>query len=297
MTIVVAVACPDYVVQVSDRRLSDACAPRSVRSEEENKAIYWCLPSARLAVGYTGLGEVCGMPMHRHLCVLLGACQPTAVYQPGASVEALRQGLTDSFDRREVRRLRAQDRRLSVMVTGILDSEDARPILVNAMLTNFQGWENNRDSPTPWDHFTARYCRQREGEEWPTLVQRIGNYHALPIGVEERIRALVTPGRPARAVVDKIVALMRTWSTPTSGIGPQANSLIIPMSPVASESWGYHSADNSWTWHGGDTVVSSPGNDVILTDFQFQAVQGPSCSVPVVVPPVARRRPCPLRQR
>jgi len=55
MTLVLSLATPDYVVQVSDRRLTDPTG--KTVNENSNKSV---LLTNRMAFGYTGLARLAG---------------------------------------------------------------------------------------------------------------------------------------------------------------------------------------------------------------------------------------------
>ena len=68
--LVIAAACPDYAIQVSDRRLTRVSRSGRIElvEDEENKAIFWDLPTARLAVGYTGVSRIGRQSTAEFLC-------------------------------------------------------------------------------------------------------------------------------------------------------------------------------------------------------------------------------------
>jgi hypothetical protein len=69
VTLIVAVGTPEVVVQVSDRRLTSITLNgiRALHPEEETKSTVWTLPTARFAVGYTGIARLGRKPVEEAL--------------------------------------------------------------------------------------------------------------------------------------------------------------------------------------------------------------------------------------
>lgn len=292
MTLVIAASNPNYLVQVSDRKLT-ATSPSGLLlpySEEENKSIYWNLPSARFAVSYTGVARLFGTSTERFLCEELTAAAELGKYLAQESLEALRAAISKKF-----KRLPRSTRRLSVILTGFLIQPDSTAFVGSCLLTNFQVW-GSHDDATAWDDFTATYFFPRAGEIWPTIIHHLGAWHVVDISELESIRPLLEQNRPPSAVVSKIMSLYPIWSkrsaegarTPTVNL--QTSSMVISADNIDQPSWAYHTEGNSQTIYSGATVLSRPDGNIAFAGVQITAV---SEGVYTAVPQVGRRQPCP----
>lgn len=292
LTLVVAAVCPDYAVQVSDRRLTTRSRADVVKvfTDEENKSIFWNLPMARFAVAYTGIARIGATSMERFLCDQLMAAAERGNYEPNASIEALRRSLSWSM-----LSLPRQARRLSLMLSGFVAPEDDVPFVAGCLLTNFQIWGSHDDADA-WDEFTALYEEPRAGVEWPTLMQKIGAWDIVDDAEVEEIRALLEQRKPPEAVVGKILDCFPGWAKgvrPTSTVGRQASSLVIRIDHADSPTWAYHTHKNSRSIYGGATVIARAGGSVAAANVEIRLESEGSAAVPQV----PRRRPCPCGSR
>lgn len=288
MTIVVAAINRDFTVQVSDRRLTASAGDGSTWtfSEEENKSIAWTLPSARFAVGYSGIARIGKEPMNRLLGQAMLHAAQLANYIPQLAIENLADILT-----RQLATVRDRSSaRLSVIVTGFVIQSDGGHALVQALLSNYQDWGVG-DAPQACSEVVPTFRHAKAGVEWPTEVQRIGVYSLL--GPEDAcsLRLLLAKGKPATATRDKIIELLRGWSIRAPTIGLSANSLVLPAKPELSPYWAYHAHSSGDTYYVGDTVISLPESSFSAAEMQITKL-GPG--PPMVVPmPSSRRVPCP----
>lgn len=289
MTLIVAIANWEHAVQVSDRRITANGVPVS---DAEGKAIHLHLPHADLLVGYTGLARVGSQPMSQILMEIMLRSAEKADFIADATVHAIGEELTSLFKTPKVRAYAAKHRRLSVMFTGFNyfegDSGLARHQIAHALLTNFQRWGEG-DNPEAWDEFKPLFFNVKDGETWPTVVQRIGAWAAVPLDFAEDLRALLAEGKPASAVRDKVVSMLPGWSTAYSVIGKEANCAVLR--PRAGVEWTHASSTSAWVVNLGSTVIALPGQMVALMDAQIEAVD--KSTSPMIVPQVPRRNPCP----
>ncbi|MEA2722747.1 MAG: hypothetical protein QOH59_518, partial [Gemmatimonadales bacterium] len=152
MTLVLAAANRDYIVQLSDRRLSANGKPTN---EESGKAgIFRCLDT-RMVFGYSGLATWKSFKTWPWLLRTLAECgEPDSRVKP--TLDRLTIRLTEKFRTPQLMRAPSKDRRLTVMFTGYLNVEDS-PYIAQALLSNFQDFDTGRDNPEPWDEFKALY--------------------------------------------------------------------------------------------------------------------------------------------
>jgi hypothetical protein len=287
MTLITVAACPDYVVQVSDRRLT--LGDGSTYTDEEGKSLYLELPGARFLVGYTGLARIRDQPMSQRLMEIFMEVGPAAEFQPLDIMERTTEALTELFQRGWPRLLHARDRRLTVMITGYVERDQGPHSLVQGLVTNFQDWGAG-DSALASDAFVFTPFSTKPESEWPTLLQRIGQYDAWPLELmETKLRPLLEQRRPPQALRDLILSLLPEQSAVRPTIGAQANAAILR--PGRQAAWTYHSQTLSWVSYSGDTVIVAPDNTIAMHGLQIEQVGAKGR--PMHVPAVARHRPCP----
>ena len=296
MTLITVAANFAFVVQVADRRLTGSTGPLPA---EQTKAIHFHLPNADLLVGYTGLAAAGSNPMNRLLMEVLAESARQGSFELLPTAEAITANLNKLFQRRLLRMYQPQDRRLSLMMTGFHRLHDDRHTIVQGLWTNFQDW-SVQDAPVAWDEFVFTPLSVKAGESWPTLVQRIGAYDAIPQDVVEReLRPLLAPGRPPAAVRDKVLRALPAQSALHPTVGVNANAAIL-LSNGGVE-WTYWTGAPSWMHSTGNTVLATPEQDLMVADFEMYAVdaEGNPAQIgpPMVVPQVPRNRPCPCGSR
>lgn len=289
MTLVTVAACPDYIVQVSDRRLTSIDG--TIFSDEEGKAIYLEMPTGQFLLGYTGLARINHQAMSARLQEILMDTTKAAGFTPLGTMERTTEALTDIFRRGWIRYVPAEQRRLTLVITGYVAQVERPPTLVHGLITNFQDWGVD-DSVQAWDAFSFTAFSTKPDDSWPTLIERIGQYEALRQDLAEaKLRPLLEQRRPAHAVRDSVLHLLPTQSSERPTIGGQANAAILR--PGQQVEWSYHSAVATWKSYSGDTVIAYPDNIVSIRDMYIEKVG--ATGSPVHVPVVARRRPCPCR--
>lgn len=292
VTLIVAAGNWDHVVQVSDRRISSGGV---ALSDDEDKAVHLRLPTADLLVGYTGLARVGSDSMTQALMDCMIRIAESGEFEPEAFVRRLCGELTTLFRSPPLRRYPARDRRLTVILTGFLYLEghdrQARHTVVQALITNFQRWGVG-DEAAAWDEFEPWFAFPIAGEVWPTLVQRIGNWDAVPQELAEELRQLLAEGKPARAIRDKIVSMLPGWSDKFPTVGPEANCAILR--PRRGVEWSHATSKVSWSVSIGSGVVAIPGEIWAFMDAQVEAVDKLT-TPPMNVPQVPKNKPCPCR--
>lgn len=290
MTLVAVAANPHFVVQVSDRRIT---AGPTVVSEESNKAIVWTLDGARFLVGYTGIaGTTAMIDTHFLLCKLIQDCAPRAECDPENTIKLFSDELGRVLRTRpRYRGLRMEAKRLTVMFTGLLCDAAGGGVPVQALVTNFQVW-GSHDELRARPSFDVLWLQPKLDEAWPTLVQRIGAWNAVPIEHDDATRELLEKGKPPHAVRDRMLAMLPEWATRAHGsVGLQASSVIITADLNAPARTMYHSAVNSITVFGVSQVFTTARECVSFVDPEITA-DGPNAR-PLAVPPVDPRRLCP----
>ena len=186
---------------------------------------------------------------------------------------------------------------MSMMMTGFHRIDDEHHTPIQCLWSNFQDWGAG-DAEEAWDEFHFTLFRVRAGEVWPTLVQRIGAYNALPPEqVEQEFRPLLAKGRPPVAIRNKTIRVLPTQSRIHRTIGVNANAAIL--FPNGAVEWSYWTGAPSWKVSLGNTVLATSEQVLLIADAEIEVAatepggrpQPPGA--PMVVPQVPKNRPCP----
>jgi hypothetical protein len=292
MTLILALGNSEQVIQVSDRRLS---WQGQVVEDESSKAGFLRCLNARLAFGFTGLAKYGEFRTRDWLLeTLMAAGRPEGTAME--VLEGLRNRASETFrSHPALRGTRGSDKRLSIMFSGYLDSHSP-PLAGFAILTNYQNFDTGQDESEAWAEFRLTFgSERRPGDGEPTLVQRVGNWHAMTRNDEGALRALLKDRKPSSAIVGKAVALIRQMADrPAAGgnVGKQLSVIQIPRDPLRPAESGYHSMGNSYTSYLADGVTLTPGGGWAHKDMLLRKL-GPPGAPPVVLRKVGRNHPCP----
>jgi hypothetical protein len=257
MTLVTVAANPAFVVQFSDRRLSDSDG--GVYTEEATKVVYLQAPTWRFVMGYTGLALVRGVATNRILIDLMFEAMKTSELDAEGCFKEFRRLLSIKWREWAVRSAGPTHSRLTVMLTGYLEpAAGGHSGPLQCLITNYQDWGTG-DSATAREDFDIVFRSHGDAAEWPTIVQRIGAWQALGVGEAEELRELLAPGVPPSAVVDSLLSRLPAHSAAFPTIGPRANAVVLkPFHPPEGS---YHSPEEVRTIHFFDQIVAkSPDN-------------------------------------
>jgi SEC-C motif len=286
MTFAIVVANADQVVQVNDRRLT---ADGQMVDDSSNKAGHAVCDDASFLYCFTGLARVGdGYITSRWLLdALYDAAQRSHKYRD--IWHALAEEATTFFRSSPyLRHLSTRARRLTVMLTGYSSDE----YIINALISNFQDFTQFIDYPEARDEFSVHAERSKcPAGENPTMIQAIGQFHALTRQDELELRQMIERRAPAEAIRQKAIALVQEISDrpQTSGaVGKKVTTARLqrldPLVPVA----GYASDEVEERIHLLDQVnLRSGAPKLLIADAQISA------PLPVVFPRVHRNAPCP----
>lgn len=291
VTLVLAVANRDYVIQLADRRLT---ADGGAVEEEAGKCGSLLCDDARLLFGFTGVARAGSFETQRWILDLLYACGAPdyAVY---SMLQRFRDRATEDFrSLAPVKGLPPDARRLAILFTGYLHTHEP-PVIGSALISNYLNAVTDELSPVAFDEFQSFYTSEKEpGAHYSTYVQRIGAHHAMAQADVDALRVTLRERKPADAIIGKATEMLLAMADrPGSGgtIGKQISWLkLLPDAgtPVRS---GYYS--NIPT-----RVVYMPSSVIAQSSCQVEFDGGVLCpedadGPPVAVPKVARRAPCP----
>lgn len=230
MTLILALANKEFVVQISDRRLSSN--GRLVDDESNKCGVIFCL-NARMAFGYTGLASWREFSTPRWLLKALhDSASPD--YTIGETLERLKEKATDTFNNHPIlKSVPKVHKKLAVMFSSYINIDGVvKPSC--AILSNYHNFTNNTRYDEVSEEFCINYSSAQEGESNPTLVQRVGNWLAMTDEDISELREFLLQGKPNQAVVGKALEIFRDIADrpKSSGtIGKQLTSIVIHKDP------------------------------------------------------------------
>ncbi|MET4618722.1 hypothetical protein ABIE18_000145 [Arthrobacter sp. 2762] len=283
LTLITVAANPDFIVQLSDRRLTTADG--GIFTEDETKVIYIQTPSWQVVMGYTGLARFGRQPTNQVLMELMEAALLASNHQIDATFEKFRELITEKWKKREARQAGVHAR-LSIVITGFTLDGDARyrgPF--QWLITNFQDW-GVADHAAPWPEFKNTFLSPVG--EWPTVIQRVGAYQALPQTQVEELRGRLDKGVPASAVTDSMLNLLPGQSRAFPTVGTRANSVIIR--PYMEPEGSYHSFEEVRAIHMFDSIQVDSAGEIMM---MFQPTVEQVSPGTGFITDVPKRQPCP----
>ncbi|MCF7966774.1 MAG: SEC-C domain-containing protein [Methylobacter tundripaludum] len=286
MTLVIALANADQIIQVSDRRLS---AKGQLVDDSSNKAGHAVCDDASFLYSFTGLARVGSHATSRWLHdALYNSAQSDHRFRNIA--DALAEEATSYFhSSRDLRSLSAVDRRLTVMLTGYT----ADGLIVNSLISNFQDFFNSVDHSVAQRKFTAHNLVSNcSAVENPTMIQVIGQFSAFThTNSEPELRQMLEQRAPAEAIRQKAISLIQDIANRSGehgSVGGKINTATLCRSAPGVPVAGYASDIVENGIHLLDLVNLCTG----APNFHIANVQLSTTS-PVVFPRVHRNAPCP----
>ncbi|MGA7272299.1 MAG: SEC-C domain-containing protein [Acidimicrobiia bacterium] len=290
MTLILVAMNSDYLVQLSDRRLSAGGQPVE---EESNKSLLVHLSDGRLAVGYTGLATYGGFETATFLTdVMLEAAKPD--FQIAGLVGRLPAVATSKWrEHRVPSRVPANDRRLTISAFGFGPSvhHNLRPVPGGLLLSNVRWAGNDWETLDEFNvvkSFSAKPGMDLDSE---TLIYSIGATGSVTEEAVAPIRTMLREHRPAFGVVGKGVELMRSWarlSPAANTIGDQISSIVLPADITDGWTFDYHTAHPAPTLHHPIFVEATGRVPPFASRLEITQEDGA-----YIVQKVGRNAPCP----
>jgi hypothetical protein len=299
MTFVLAYGNLDMVGQVSDRRLTGSDGV--LRVLPENKATVITLVDARLICGFAGLARSGDFRTGEWLLEAISTAS-SDTHLALDTVERFTDLATARFAQTDLASVPAASRGLSFLLTGYRDVPGPRAPLIAALVTNFQNFDTGEDEPA-WDEFRATFWSVREDEAAPTYIQRIGQWPAMTLDDEARVRRALEQRQSPQALDTMTVGMVREIAArPLSGgtVGRELSSVQIgPVRPPGVDQGavpmiGAFHPDGATHVHRGVNQVVSVRDDLHLTirDPQISVAERQPDTV-MAVQKVGRNKPCP----
>jgi hypothetical protein len=227
MTLILSVLTDDYVVQASDRRLTNV-RTRAVVEEDANKAIVFC---GHLAVGYTGLSRIRGVATDLWIAEVLRGCSSTK-----EAITALcRQATSD------LAVVPAADRRQAFVLAGwsrLHDHADLQPCAF--IVSNFfKATSEGEWLDTPIDEFTFA-ARLPPRAETPIVIAVPRAPKPPLVRVLRAVKDVVARGLGPTAIGRVLEDGIRQVAATVPAVGRDVMVCSIPRYAVAT-------ADASWS--------------------------------------------------
>lgn len=289
MTLILVALNSDYVVQLSDRRLTTGA---QVADEESNKALLVHLTDGRLVVGFTGLAQAGAFETATFLTdVALAACGPD--FSVAGTVKRFCQMATTKWqDQRVSSRVSARNRRLTISIFGFGPGHHHPGPVPGGLIISNTRWDGSG-----WDvhnHFSVvKGFTTKPGMDLSTetVIYPIGATGSITERVVAPIREMLEGHRPAEAIVGKGVELMREWARlkPASGtVGDQISSIVVPADIREGWTFDYHTAYPTSTVQYPIFVDATGRTNPYASRMEITQQEGS-----MAVPKVGRNAPCP----
>ncbi len=276
-------ASDDYVVQISDRRITPRTGCR--QPSESNKGGIILLPDARLVVGYAGIAQIGSFLTQDWLLEELTRLSGTGPAL--AVIDAFVQSAEARFQRLPLAR-----RSVSFIISGFA-WVDGSPRFVSTLASNFQDWGSKQDldhaQPGFFQHNTIEHAVRTDGMAY---VQRIGRWRSLPAAeIDAELKPLLSSGKPVRAVIDKGVQLIRGAAERHADIGQDITAVFLARDPETAAGGEFHSSIVQRSVFMPDTVNAMGHPVVAIKQAEIRATSADA--PPLAVPTAGRNEPCP----
>jgi SEC-C motif len=243
-----------YTVVLADRRLT---SEGRVEDDEFPKALVFSSPSARLGVTFTGLAKAPGFLMFFVLPELLGEAAKDGP-DPEDVIRGFARRLDTAFASLPASVSEAA-KQSAVLFAGYKYTPEGRPQIFLRTVSN------HRRGATNTHPFRMENI---EGSERYNYVSAVGAWTALPEPGRTELGELINAGKPARAVVDKAVEVIRAAARSDAAqntIGEQLLSVVIPASRSQRPVTAYHTKTLSDTYFfPGSVTVDASGRGVVV---------------------------------
>lgn len=281
MTLILAAMNSDFIVQVTDRRLTSGGA---VVDDEYEKCFSLALPGFLFSVAFTGLAKV---GTHSTKTWLMENICDLATPEPVALLDGLATKLTQLFnDSTSIKQLRPSDKSLVVSFVGY-NLTDATPKGIAGQIYNTA----DQNGPFVVRHFSLKHDAPTD---W-TWVGMFGSGRPAAVQFEARIRERLQAGTPPngmQAMMEKMVREAASDLSTAETVGKQLDSITLysdPTQPI--QGGGSTMANQNHVRMPSAVVIQPDGSGVAITDFTIEDVSDEPR--PMVVPKAHRNAPCP----
>lgn len=292
MTFILSLGNNENVIQVSDRRLS---SNGKAMDEESNKAGVLICENARLAYGYTGIARIGSFNARTWIASALYEAA-NGQYDAKNILENFCQLASDRFKKNDLRYLNPGLKRMSILFSGYL-YHHSPSLCVFALVTNYQNFEERKDSFAAWDNFELYlFSDNKSNTDSMSLVQRVGNHLAMNDNDLNHLRKMLIQKKTPDAVLDKALDVFYKMSdekVSANTIGKQVSAIIIPQDLSMAVNSKYFSAKNVHEAYMPDLIiVTEESNKSVISNISV-SVKEPNENNFLAVPKKGRNTPCP----
>lgn len=284
MTLSLALLTEDYVIAVTDRRITSG---KRLVTEEHDKTFSLFTNDARLAVSFSGLAGSAGFLTH-HFLVTETQAAGAPDFTANGVAERLCDRLTETFRvHSDLKGLSKNEQRLSVMFAGYRYAPE--PIGIYAIISNF---ENPRLKTSQAEASSVFSVFRGTLGDHPVTIG-VGNLNGVsPIDMVE-LRTSTGTLAPRASTFRMVAAIRRaadhTYSQGT--VGKQLTSILIRPDITEGVSSDYHVAKTRRGSVMPSVVWAMSDQQAVISNISIKPVE-PS-TPPMSVPKVGRNKRCP----
>ncbi|MFO7943936.1 MAG: SEC-C domain-containing protein [Anaerolineales bacterium] len=293
MTLVITLGNEDQFIQLSDRRISSG---RSVISDESNKATIFRCKNGRFVVGFSGLAQAGSFKTRDWILdALFESAKPD--YLATKTLHRFNEKLSTEFlENKWLKNLHPKNLRLSIIFSGYLYNFNP-PLIVCAILTNFQDFDSGIDNQDPWTEFRALYQKEKRPYKGSlTYIQRIGLWPAVTNNDISELRKVLIERADSTEIINHGVDKIRSIADRPKAqglVGKQISSITVPRNLDEDISSDYHSNKIGYSTYMPSIVFAmGKGQSQIYKRISVTA-QDSESTMPIVVPKVSKNEPCP----
>lgn len=246
-----------------------------------------------MAFGYTGLAK---WGRFSTVTWLLKALNNSASpeFTIGETLERLKINATETFKRNpSLKNIPEVYKRLAVMFSGYINL-DGNLKQGCAILSNYHNFKKNTAYSKATDKFTLYYSSANRDAPKSTLVQRVGNWHAMTNEDIDIMREMLLLKKPSHAILEKAQKIIRRIAdNPKSKdtIGKQLTSIIIPKDHTKAVSSNYSTCYLKRESYMPAMVYLKPNQHMTLNNISIIPVE--EDTPPLSIPKVYKNALCP----
>jgi hypothetical protein len=266
--------------------------------DKTNKAGSLICADARFFFGFAGLASAGEFKASKWILETLFSSGP-GDYTAWNTLYRFTERATKDFNELSaLKNLSKVDKRFSVIFSGYIDLHNP-PLAVCVIVTNFQNALNGIDSSEAWDNFQIFHTQEKKSRaESFDFVNRIGMWPAMTDNDVISLRLLLSERKPARAIIDKGVELVRSMADRPSAhktIGKQITSICLPRDIKKQISVDYHTDKVTHESKLPSQVISISDSEHLIMMEPILKVQNSDGTPGVFVPKVSRNAMCPCK--
>jgi hypothetical protein len=296
MTLVLVAANSQQIAALADGRLTSNGA---VVEENAGKLFGFVLGGARFALGFTGLARIGSFDTRRWLLdVLWDSAEPNLI-QSMPTLQRFRQRVSRDFARiPDLRRLAPFEKRTEFVFVGYGRREQAHPVLLTALVSNFRDTARGVTTLSSWSEFALSAGREalpRTAE--PGGVVWAGAWRAILPRDVDGLDRLLKYRKPYSAIVNKATAVLMAAAARRAAGGTVNRRVLwlrVPASFDEAMESGHTSAEPLYESSMPDIVARTPGASSSAAYVSLSSVDRGHPPA-MAIAKVHRHAPCPCK--